>query len=968
MKKRIFTLMMAFLVVAGNAVWGQSSYDAEIEIKGITTSEWTNEDNKDVESYSVNKGADNNNVVTIKKDGSFLIKDSGSDKNDKSNVQIKFAKGVTEVSITLNGVKTNAYLDNDLTASKEGNPDVKVYSSRCAMEIPSGVTVTLNWIGDNKLWSGGDCAGINVEPGATLILAGPTGSGSLEAGSFNNSNNTHTYGAGIGGDKANPNFGDIIIRSGTINAYSQVQSEATNSNVYGAGIGGGYNGTTGSTSGSILITGGTINAYCDNRSNGQEVGAGIGGGNNGTCDNIIILGGNVTATSDATNDIGANGTVREHPEIIIGKETEETTTTVTGSKDKTNFLDASGSSYDAGNGGLVRLPEGLQMCLIAGQSDPTNLGAYKVSYKHADGITSSSALSIPMAYGPNTSYSIEETAETAEGENNDIIYQLVTDLWLDSSNKWIEENSIQKTGSNSNLSSIEAIVYSNAWVLKEHTVSYTTTAGLSSSFNIYYPTINDLFEIADKDEDGYTTLEDAGLAQTSYSISKDVDGDCLLIGRDEVYKLGLTFTPKGKSTSLEGLVNISITDKPTDLKNLNITFTSNNSVYDGTNQWLSRKITISIKNGATTLPITTFDISFSTDYSAGSAETATWTAQPIDAGDYYLKVSVKDGYEQSFAGEQILQTPAKIIQRPMNITFSLAKSEIEEGEEPTVNIVPEELGTNRGLVEGEEPEVSCKIDYQYNEDQTQMTVTVKKEDITVSENGKFKPSNYDIKYVINGVTYSLSEDQAGDEDVFPEDGIELGTIDVTSPSTGGSFNDHRYQLFLANKDYLKTDEKTVEYYEDLKLELFSRHNKKYTDAGGSFTVWYEKDGVANPGGYRLFWSKSGERGDYQEVKFDEVSGYYQIRNVQSDVYVKIYDAAGFPVANEAITAQDFRAYAQPNKIIVITPEPTDVQIISMAGAVVAADKVTGQREFANLAEGVYIVRMGETIVKLQVRN
>ena len=154
----------------------------------------------------------------------------------------------------------------------------------------------------------------------------------------------------------------------------------------------------------------------------------------------------------------------------------------------------------------------------------------------------------------------------------------------------------------------------------------------------------------------------------------------------------------------------------------------------------------------------------------------------------------------------------------------------------------------------------------------------------------------------------------------------------------------------------------------MKLELFSRHNKKYTDAGGSFTIWYEKDGEANVGGYRLFWSKSGEHGDYQEVKFDPVSEYFRIDNVHSDVYVKIYDADGFPVANEAITAQDFRAYAQPNKIIVITPEPTDVQIISMAGAVVAADKVTGQREFANLAEGVYIVRMGETIVKLQVRN
>lgn len=961
MKKRIFTLMMAFLAIAGNAVWGQSSYDAEIEIKGITTSKWTDEDNKDVDSYSVNKGADNNNVVTIKKDGSFLIKDSGDDRNDKSNVQIKFAEDVTEVSITLNGIKTNAYLDNDLTASIDQNPDVKVYSSRCAMEIPSGVTVTLNWIGDNKLWSGGDCAGINVEPGATLILAGPTGSGSLEAGSFNNSNNTHTYGAGIGGDKANPNFGDIIIRSGTINAYSQVQSEATNSNVYGAGIGGGYNGTTGSTSGSILITGGTINAYCDNRSNGQEVGAGIGGGNNGTCDNIIILGGTVTAISNATNDIGANGTVREHPEIIIGRETEETTTTVTGSKDKTNFLNASGSSYDAGNGGLVRLPEGLQMCLIAGQSDPTNLGAYKVCYKHADEITSSSVLSIPMAYGPNTSYSIEETAETAEGENSDITYQLVTDLWLDSSNKWIEENSVQKTGNDSNLSSITAIVYSNAWVLKEHTVSYTTTAGLSSSFNIYYPAINGLFEIADKDEEGYTTLEDAGLAQTNYSVSKDVDGDCLLIGRDEVYKLGLSFTPKGKSNVLEGLVNINITDKPTDLKNLNITFTSNNSVYDGTNQWLSRKITIGIKNGTTTLPITTFDISFSTDYSAENAESATWTAQPIDAGDYYLKVSVKDGYEQSYTGEQILQTPAKIAQRPMNISISFNKQSIEEDEELTwddVTVTPQALEDNSGIVakdaEDFKKAVTGKINYTLNEEGTIATVEIF--DVEVSDQGEFLVSNYNL--TINRKPYTKEMEVDLDDPEVP----------VTSSSTGGSFNDHRYQLFLANKDYLKTDKKTVEYYEDLKLELFSLHKKKYTDVGGSFTVWYEKDGVANPGGYRLFWSKSGEHGDYQEVKFDEVSGYYQIRNVQSDVYVKIYDADGFPVANEAITAQDFRAYAQANKIIVITPEPTDVQIISMAGAVVAADKVTGQREFANLAEGVYIVRMGETIVKLQVRN
>ena len=329
------------------------------------------------------------------------------------------------------------------------------------------------------------------------------------------------------------------------------------------------------------------------------------------------------------------------------------------------------------------------------------------------------------------------------------------------------------------------------------------------------------------------------------------------------------------------------------------------------------------------------------------------TIQAIDA------VLTDDQYMPIAGGIKNLGNATIVVaQRPMNISISFNKQSIEEDEELTwdddVTVDIEKEEDLRGLVTGEDIKVTGTINYVLNEEGTTATVTIA--DIKIEDGETFKQSNYTIK--VNDTEYS-----EGVEIVIPE-----SNVPVTSSSTGGSFNDHRYQLFLANKDYLKTDVKTVEYYEDLKLELFSRHNKKYTDAGGSFTVWYEKDGEANVGGYRLFWSKSGEHGDYQEVRFDPVSEYFRIDNVHSDVYVKIYDADGFPVANEAITAQDFRAYAQANKIIVITPEPTDVQIISMAGAVVAADKVTGQREFANLAEGVYIVRMGETIVKLQVRN
>ena len=199
------------------------------------------------------------------------------------------------------------------------------------------------------------------------------------------------------------------------------------------------------------------------------------------------------------------------------------------------------------------------------------------------------------------------------------------------------------------------------------------------------------------------------------------------------------------------------------------------------------------------------------------------------------------------------------------------------------------------------------------------------------------------------------DDNTGIEVVDPDDSGNSGSGIITK----------RYQLYLANKDYTFPDAK--EDYAAEGLELFSRHNKKYTPAGSSFTVWYEHNGVANDGGYRIF-IRRGRTGEYQEVKFDEVSKYYQIRNVQSDIYVRIYAADGFPVANEEITATDARAYSQAGKIIVVTPEPTDVQIVSMAGAVVASAQVAGQQEFANLTEGVYIVRMGETIVKLQVRN
>lgn len=249
------------------------------------------------------------------------------------------------------------------------------------------------------------------------------------------------------------------------------------------------------------------------------------------------------------------------------------------------------------------------------------------------------------------------------------------------------------------------------------------------------------------------------------------------------------------------------------------------------------------------------------------------------------------------------------------------------------------------------------------------TITVSKEkaqegdeiSVIVTANEGYKQAT------LTGATFTQKEDGSYTF-TMPAENVTI-TATFKKIETGDSEDEDydgdltkRYRLYLADQDFYQNDE-----YDEEGLVLYSRHDKKYTGTGGSFTIYYEKDGEMNAGDYRIFWSKSAN-GEYKEVKLDEVSGYYQIRNVQSDVYVKIYGRDGFPVSNEAIEATEARAYAQANKIIVVTHEPMDVQIVSMAGAVVGNAKVAGQQEFGNLAEGVYMVRLGDTVVKLQVRN
>lgn len=1012
MKKRIFTLMMAFLAVASGAVWGQSS----ITINGTSVT-------GDGSGWKYDQ-ASNNNVLTISTPGSYSISAAG-DGDNNNNIQIVISKA-GEYTISLNNVRTDAQLGDDLN----GNADAEKYSKHCAFQIGGdnreNVVVTLNWTGANKFWSSPERAGINVKPGATLILNDADNNGTLEAGSLCNGGNGHTYGAGIGGDQIEPNFGTIIIENGNINARCESKGNRASKllDAYGAGIGGGYSDSKVSTEGTIIIKGGTIETaswsvdngsnYSDDKlGNKYSYGAGIGGGWQGTCTNIAILGGNVTANSYRGDDIGvgyqySNGVTDG---IVIGQWDEDSAEPTINNNPKINNTNLVKDGTLSGN---VTMPEGTQVYIEtlvpSGQDQDDRFYAYNLNLTNSiitDEENESHNLTTGADelkkagyyyFGANMQFAMSQLACSMEHlfmgwistdgnrivaatNSDDIIFKMPSDAPEG-------PNDAQNFG-------VEKLYYKAVWVDNEYTIvvpsgrqwtedskntPYIYTAGIGEGqWN------NLKFAFSDDGKAESYTSSSSGLFMNgntlTFSDNKLIGTPTLPEGKNYLEEKEIkAYVQLGENGSWKELT-IKIRCAEQIVIN-SISVSSGSHTYDGLPHngleeyrgddkdhlltvtmadWGDSGIEASDLKEGVHYRISSFD------YKAFGSEESTHvsaeegSALITDAGAYSnVVIEALDGvtFSSSFATDRNSYTitgPITVAARPMAITLSVES--ITEDEELTwddVTIDIQEQKGTEGLVTSENIDVSGTVNYEMNDEGTLATVTITNIKIAAAEGSLFKASNYNV--TMNAKSYT--------------DNLELTIPDVpvNPSSTGGGTTDKRYQLYLANKDYLKTDEKTVEYYEDLKLELFSRHNKKYTDAGGSFTIWYEKDGEANVGGYRLFWSKSGEHGDYQEVKFDPVSEYFRIDNVHSDVYVKIYDADGFPVANEAITAQDFRAYAQPNKIIVITPEPTDVQIISMAGTVVAADKVTGQREFANLAEGVYIVRMGETIVKLQVRN
>ena len=990
MKCRIFTLLFAFLAIAGNAVWGQST---EIDISNLTTEDWS-APSPTPSNYSITKGEDNNNVLTITAGGEYIIKDEGQTETgagDKSNVQIKFdiSGSNKDVKITLKGVKINAYLDNTLLASS-----TQVYPGRCAMEIPNGVTVTLNWEGDNKLWSGGERAGINVQPGATLIITGPDNNGSLEVGSFNNSAGVDNYGAGIGGDKNEPNFGAIIIKSGKVNAYAQVQSGTNSSNAYGAGIGGGYNGTTGSTSGSILIEGGTVTAQCDNRTSTTEGGAGIGGGYNGTVENIMITGGTVTSTSENGDDIGnGNSYSGTKPDVIIAPTSNDATTpsvygTVGSNVDKLQVNDDKTSTTLTGT---VAVQDGTQI-YAPGISETTehaiigyNIKLINGKLEGDEGTGSHEAKDYP-AYISDTYYgkSLDSSNPTTV-----TIPVGVTCTWNHHFIGWYglkegssSEYEIKETGFSVDIPTTDPsstktdIVreYTAVWVDNRHDI---VVANLhewkKDDASTNPPTISvtpqGAIELLE-----FTLNKGSHEGRLEYvSLDNNVFTGYPVLGPDESYANldDVTVTVKVNGSTGDG----KIVQTPIFIHSDNLVITGvtlkQNHIYDGYAHNNTRddesgyhafEFTVQVEEGITlpegftlTEGIHYIVESFKVDGQNVTPEKdSKGSAQIINAGEYSsikLKsvMQTEDGQQYGVKfkiGDDASETTEYTISGNLtvekrNLTLEAINSTItlpENSTEPDFTDWEEYVKVNgiatvNGALDNVDPEITAKVN------------STEKEWWTI-------PGTYTATFTIESLTGNKADN-------YQEGATATITIKVGSDKDEENDTDRPGHI-----------ERPAKYYNiyidtvcpGLKLEL----SKDVVKEGGQVSVYLTVEEQCDTTGF-AFEYKRGLFGRWEDLKPLEgvQPGEYIIKLIYHDIYIRALDATmpeEEPTGIEDV--EGAKVYAQDGNIYVYTPNRERVMIVSMNGVLVKNAEQEGMQSYS-VSRGIYIVRIGDKVFKIK---
>lgn len=202
-----------------------------------------------------------------------------------------FKAAAQNVIRIINKLVSNSGKDNTLNVTLDNVNIESSYSAALSVEGAGDTTITL--VGDNKLTSGNQCAGLEhnekSDDGSSSVGTGKLTITSEKEDGKDTGSLTATGdsgAAGIGGAWSK-GAGTIEIAGGNITAISPISQSGRNDNDGGAGIGSGAK-ATGSTNTNIIISGGTIvNAQ------GGFGGDGIGGGSGSKNITVNIEGGTI---------------------------------------------------------------------------------------------------------------------------------------------------------------------------------------------------------------------------------------------------------------------------------------------------------------------------------------------------------------------------------------------------------------------------------------------------------------------------------------------------------------------------------------------------------------------------------------------------------------------------------------------------------------------------------------------------
>ena len=1022
MRTRIFTLLFAFLAIAGNAVWGQDQDDTTptepcaFNITKTATGEDASE-NTDYVFERRKKGKNENDILHV-----LIIKTSGltiSNKNgiEETNQCIEIdSKEVNPLEVTFNSVK--------IKTGEEGYNTVY----KIPFRIIAGSHVNLKLEGENSLihattTSGSNCilVGEEYKPQASLSIYGD-GKLNLSSGSLETS---------LGGAAIESHNSPLTIAGGTINVQKGViQNTSDNSNAIISITGGeitlekpigGFGYGIGGTNCDVSISGGKIDIKNFNGSHGA-----IGGGNE------VTISGDKTEINMINNHsygISANEvTISGGKCTVIDDRTSKSSTGI----NATTAITLSNCEIEmdvqtgiSGRNAQLQIDNNATINITA-TSTPISVASTDVSNKSLVTVKStwpsSSGIEETMTINNGNAYVVADVNGKIEG-NRSNWKGIVFEGELRGQNKLVN-----------------GYVYDNITLDRDFTMEekchliYCEPSTLTINDDYKLTNNGRVFIAYEKEDENIDAKITEGTGSISYEIFFD----------EESLSIPNSFRSKLYNKSI-GDVIVSIGDGNNDRKIITEdilhkkTHPLNKEEGDMVFGKSKTNITLGLDNKelnnssypkvAENYIIKSFDVKTKKDNRviAENVQSLQSFYMPTEAVVIYnLKIEGAYKLDYELAGELEGKTVDVIFKdQKQNVIESAAEDDLiwifimAPGYE-SFDVTDIEAESSAYIGSDDQPAFQSR----YSNDKCKVYVfpSMPKGDVTFTITGEASnPIPYKVSIdgnIQNGEVIASKEDGTDATDAAttiyykdkivvkatPEEGYELKSlqykytiedketvVDITdydSEKNEYSFSMPAADVFITAvfevptpdepDDEDKDDDdqgggtiqKPIKYYNiyidtvcpGLDVEV----SKDVVQEGHQVSAYLTIQAECDTTGMR-FEYKRGLFGYWKDLKELEgvQPGEYIIKNIYTDIYIRALDATlpeEEPTGIEDV--EGAKAYAKDGSIYVYTPSREQVTIISMSGAIIKNEEQVGLQSYS-VSRGIYIVRIGDKVFKLK---